>query len=822
MSFRGAISWRIVAINTATVAVLAVAVLWLREPRPRPNDDGEQFQSIEARLIDERQLPRSNSFTRGGDVMFSPPPELPDDGRLTTMVMSGQTGVAIPKLQKEAEDGDPEALTNLAAALLTHPVANHWPPDRQEISTTLEALVAARKAVARAPALAAAHFNLALALFRLGFLTEARREFEAAARFEMHPAWSAEARRRIRTLQAGRPGEVKMAAIRYVAATAAAESRVLLREYLTTQERLPHPSQWNPADSVARLERAARLYEQDWFPQVSQRLLSQVAGALSPSEHRDLYMHRYLIAGGLHRAGRNREAIAALRMLDADVHRMHGASGWEAQLVSEAAIEKVAANASDEALELLGTAFQRSVQKRESRLAALYADLAREVRTPLLQSAIRDEDLSTALRYTDASVYTRPDTRPNEGEDAREPVRSAAESVTPSMPGRSIRSTGRHLVTYGDLIDSLKQCRQRGLDAKEIRVLPNGPVAVTPPHQSSAEVQRALAANGAIVEYATAHDQVVAFVIRHDEVHAVFLYASAAEVRHAADALRRADDERFAAASRHLYELVLAPLSGRLENVSAIAIVPYPDLAGIPFGALLDVQRGEFFIERVAVTHARSRRAAISASRALKPLREHTLLAIAATTFDHERFPHAAALPAVEREANRIASLSACTRLLVGRDATAESMQRELAENAVIHYAGHIVRRGADAWLPLTPAAGRDGLSATEIARLSLTNARVVVLAACRGASQGEADDILPSMTDAFLTAGVPNVIASSYAIEDADAPATMLRLHTYLRDGDDAATALRKTTIHELQRGRGVPLSLRFMATGGASSLVR
>ena len=197
------------------------------------------------------------------------------------------------------------------------------------------------------------------------------------------------------------------------------------------------------------------------------------------------------------------------------------------------------------------------------------------------------------------------------------------------------------------------------------------------------------------------------------------------------------------------------------------------------------------------------------------------MLAIAATDFDHERYPGASVLPAARREADSIAALSQCARLLVGPAATAEAIQRQLVENAVIHYAGHIVRRGANVWFPLTPAAGRDGLSAAEIARLPLKNARVVVLAACRGASPGEADDVMPTMAEAFLTAGVPAVIASSYDVDDADAPATMRSLHIYLRDGNDAAEALRKTAIEELRRGRGVPLSLRFMAIGGASSLI-
>ena len=113
-----------------------------------------------------------------------------------------------------------------------------------------------------------------------------------------------------------------------------------------------------------------------------------------------------------------------------------------------------------------------------------------------------------------------------------------------------------------------------------------------------------------------------------------------------------------------------------------------------------------------------------------------------------------ARLPAVSNEVSNIAALSRCSRVFAGSEATPDAIERQLAENAVIHYAGHIVRRGLDAWFPLARARGRDGLSATAIARLRLENARVVVLAACRGVSSGESNDMMTNnMADAFLKA---------------------------------------------------------------------
>lgn len=796
---------RIVAVNAAMLAVLGVAVFGLRGKFARPDADHEQYRSIEARLIDERQWPRRE--TRGGTI-FAAQPEPRDDGRVTTMVMNGQTGIAIPKLTEEARDGDPEALTNLSAALLTHPVAAHWPPDAHEVSTTLEALVAARKAIARSPRLAAAHFNLALALTRLGFTREASVEYEAAATLESNPAWSAEARRRKRELQSNRPLDLMRAAARYVGATASPASRAILQAYLAVHERTPDRSQWNTADVPARLERAARFYDNGGLsPDLLPRVFSSAAMVLSSAERRDLYMQRYLIAGGLHRTRRTTEAIATLRMLDADVYQTLGQRGWTAQIVCEEAIDSLVTNKPKNALKILRDAFQRSEAKREAVLAKLYADLASEIQTHLMQTALAVEGVPAALRYTDGSIYG-----PDDDSDVDVDVK--VQTTRPSRTGATIR--------YGDLLLYLSECRQQGLAKPGLVPLPKNPTAVSPPKSSAAQIQRALPRDAAIVEYATARDAVMAFVIRTHDVDVVFLHASAADVRRVAHAMRRANDETFPIAAGHLYELVLAPVASRLEGVSTIAFIPSRDLAGIPFGALLDAQRGQFLIERMAVVHARSSRAAITASRAWRKAHDATTLAIAATDFDHDRYPDAAALPAALREADSIATLSACTRLLAGPDATAEAMRRELAENAVIHYAGHIVRRGADVWLPLMPHEGRDGLSATEIAQLPLTNARVVVLSACRGASPSAPGDVMPTMADAFVAAGVPAVIASSYDIDDSDAPATMRRLHTYLRDGEDAASALRKTAIDELRAGRGLPLSLRFMAVGGARELVK
>ena len=326
------------------------------------------------------------------------------------------------------------------------------------------------------------------------------------------------------------------------------------------------------------------------------------------------------------------------------------------------------------------------------------------------------------------------------------------------------------------------------------------------------DLQRALASDAAILRYSAASaTEAVVFVIRSDsvEVQTLNVGASAGTI----DRMRRADDAGFGGLATAVHDIAFAPLARKLDGITTIAIVPNRDLDGIPFGALFDSARGEYLAERFTIVHASTAGAAVDASRRARDLRDTSLLAIGASRFDYSE---AEPLPSVDREALDVAAHSRCARVFSGPDATPEVIERELAESAIIHYAGHIVGRGADARMLLAPSRGRDSLSAKEVAAFRLKKPRVAVLAACRGASIGS------SMADAFLEAGVPTVIASAYNLDDAEAPATMRRLHALLANGADAAEALRQTTIHELRAGRGVPVSIRFHATGGASSLIR
>jgi CHAT domain-containing protein len=336
------------------------------------------------------------------------------------------------------------------------------------------------------------------------------------------------------------------------------------------------------------------------------------------------------------------------------------------------------------------------------------------------------------------------------------------------------------------------------------------------------EIQRRLAPASAVLEYARTRDRTIVFIIRADSSRAATLPASATSIAAAAKAMRDAGDARFPAAAASLHDLVLAPIRRHLSGISTIAFVPDRDLSAVPFGALLDRAGNAYLIESTAIVQSRSATAAITLSERTNGRGVGRVVAIGASDFDRELHPDAAPLPGVEKEARNIGRTYVDAQTLLGANATPDAVERSLSAASVIHYAGHIVDRGADARLLLSPSRGRDSLTARDIGALTIDRARVAILAACRGSVSSEPTAVVQDMASGFLEAGVPTVIASTTDVADDKAPLTMQSLHKFLRAGADPAEALRQTAVRERSQGQEIPLSIRFLVMGGSRLLVR
>jgi CHAT domain-containing protein len=151
---------------------------------------------------------------------------------------------------------------------------------------------------------------------------------------------------------------------------------------------------------------------------------------------------------------------------------------------------------------------------------------------------------------------------------------------------------------------------------------------------------------------------------------------------------------------------------------------------------------------------------------------------------------------------------------LSGSDATAARFLSLAAESDVIHFAGH-ARLGADPALLLNAT---DELRAVEIARVRLPRPRLVVLAACgTAAGTGDGFDGPRGLAGAFLTAGAGAVVGTLWPVDDAEAAALFTEFHRRMRNGEDAAAALRQAALLLL---RGSNIRGRHPAAWAAAEL--
>lgn len=182
-------------------------------------------------------------------------------------------------------------------------------------------------------------------------------------------------------------------------------------------------------------------------------------------------------------------------------------------------------------------------------------------------------------------------------------------------------------------------------------------------------------------------------------------------------------------------------------------------------------------------------------------------------------------LPAAAREAESVAGLYD-TAPLIGLNAQANLVKARMPEADVIHFAGHYV---ADERSPLLsrlllskPASGTDDsdgvLLASEIYRLNLKRARLIVLSACTtGVERYYRGEGAIGMARPFIEAGAPLVVASLWPVDSEPTSQLMIDFHKHRKlDRMSAVRALRQAQLDMLTTNRDPHLWAAFVAIGG------
>jgi CHAT domain-containing protein len=264
------------------------------------------------------------------------------------------------------------------------------------------------------------------------------------------------------------------------------------------------------------------------------------------------------------------------------------------------------------------------------------------------------------------------------------------------------------------------------------------------------------------------------------------------------------DDVSPEAYRRHsaaLYDLMIRPVESQLAR--RVVIVPDAGLYRIAFGGLWNRRSGRYFIEEHELSLAPS--LALLTSLPATPWRDpRSVVLIDAGNVHNDRGGETGQLPSTAGEIAALARMYRQPLVVSDSRCTKTNVMRALQTGELIHFAGHGLKGSAviDPALVLRASAGDPGLLyPRDIAGLTLTHARLVVLGACGTADGQVGSEGAMSIARAFMAAGATRVVATLWPVEDDPTRALLTALHRSLRDGVEPAAALRTAqleAIHE------------------------
>ena len=318
---------------------------------------------------------------------------------------------------------------------------------------------------------------------------------------------------------------------------------------------------------------------------------------------------------------------------------------------------------------------------------------------------------------------------------------------------------------------------------------------------AAAALRAAVPDDTAVVVYHVMADRTYAWTIRRSAITATTLDSGRPALLEGARAYREAVRNRTPDAGRlgaALHARLLAPLS--LRAGEALIVVPHDVLHYVPFHALRGPAR--WVVEERAVSFAPSATAAAHLlGRPLRP-REH-LLALGNPDLGSRRL----ALPAAEREVQRLQALFPGAEAHLGKAATKARLLSRAPGSGLIHIAAHADVDEVDplySIIRLAPGEGMPGdLEAHEVYRLALARAALVTLSACdTGLGRVSRGDEIWGFTRAFLSAGSPALVVSLWPVDDEATARTMEQFYDGLRRGS-ARNALRAAQLTLLRDAR-------------------
>jgi CHAT domain-containing protein len=254
------------------------------------------------------------------------------------------------------------------------------------------------------------------------------------------------------------------------------------------------------------------------------------------------------------------------------------------------------------------------------------------------------------------------------------------------------------------------------------------------------------------------------------------------------------------AALQSAYARLITPIADLLPKNAddRVVIIPQGALFLVPFQALQNEQ-GEYLIQNHTLQVVPSIQA-LEFVQQRQSQRKGQPLIVGNPNPMPENLDR---LPGAEAEAQVIGKMLK-TEAIIGAQATEAGMVERMEKSNLLHFATHGLlddSRGFGGAIALVKGPGNDGLlTADEIFPLRL-QADLAVLSACDTGRGRITGDGVIGLSRSFMSAGVPSVVVSLWAVPDQPTQVLMTDFYRQLQRQPDKAKALRQAMLNTMQQ---------------------
>ncbi|MFH7245860.1 MAG: CHAT domain-containing protein [Spirulina sp.] len=289
---------------------------------------------------------------------------------------------------------------------------------------------------------------------------------------------------------------------------------------------------------------------------------------------------------------------------------------------------------------------------------------------------------------------------------------------------------------------------------------------------------------------------------------------------------------------QQLHQLLIEPIAQALptDPTQRVIFIPHQDLFLVPFAALVD-GNGDYLIENHTILTAPSiqvldltyQQAITNNSRRDRPTDSlivgNPIMPLVWNPQTNQT-TQLSNLPGAEREAIAIAGALETDAFLNDR-ASKATVVAQMPDARIIHLATHgLLEYGSPedsgvldvpGAIALAPSANESGLlTAAEILQMDL-NAELVVLSACDTGRGRITGDGVIGLSRAFVTAGVPSLMVSLWAVDDDATAEWMVTFYDQWQQTGDKAQAVRQAMLTTMENHPDPRLWAAFTLIGSA-----